>query len=113
MPRNKPSVLRQPIQSVNVQPQPASEAVSETAEEPTVNTSYAIDSTSEEEKAFTVTTYTAADVQQAEGKKIAAQTKVADDKIETVIAEEQAGNGELLALHRALVERAVDARAQV
>ncbi len=67
--------------------------------------------------AVTVTTSTAPDVQHPEGKKIAVQTKIDNNGMETVIAEDHAGNSDLLTLHReslalqrALVEKTADAR---
>ncbi len=108
-------VVRQPFQLGNREPEPESvltaEVDSEPAEEATGGTSYAIDdSSSEQENTFTVTTYTAADVEQGEGRKIAVQSTISDNEIETVVAEEQVGNGELLGLHRGLVERVLDGR---
>ena len=61
--------------------------------------------------ALIVTTSVASDVRQDEGgEKIAARTRITDNTVETVIAADQTENTELLALHRALAEKAIDAR---
>ncbi len=57
----------------------------------------------------TVTTYTAADAGKAEDKKVAAQTSFAfDGDLETVVSED--ASEQLLALHQALVQEAIEAR---
>jgi len=62
-------------------------------------------------RVVTVTTYTAADVEDSGTRKAAVRTRlVLDGDTQTVVAEDHAGSEDLLALHQAMVNEAVEAR---
>jgi hypothetical protein len=64
-----------------------------------------------EAREVTITTYTAADAEVEDDRRIAAVSSFDfDGNLETVVSEEAAGNGQLLAMHQALVQEAIAAR---